>query len=182
VVRPSSHGDRDAIRALYDNYKDKVYSIALFFFHGDAATASDITQQVFLKVMTEYQHFRGDSALSTWLYRVVVNTCIDSTRGRKHRALRLEHSLAESVATECSPEDDFVHLQRASLIQSAISALPPNFRVAILLRYFDDLSYEEMARAMNCSVGTVSSRLSRGHRILAKTLEPMREWLRKGHP
>lgn len=192
VVRPSSReisagtiegcrqGDRNAVRAIYDIYKDKVYSIALFFFHGDAATASDVTQQVFLKLMTGFEHFRGDSAFSTWLYRLVVNTCIDTARGRRHNAVPIERSVAEAVAAEGSHEDDLAKKQIANSIQTAISALPPKFRLAILLRYFEDLSYEEMARVLNCSMGTVASRLSRGHRMLAGKLAPLREWFGKG--
>jgi RNA polymerase sigma-70 factor (ECF subfamily) len=192
VVRPRSHeigagvvegcrkGDRNAIRVIYDVYKDKVYSIALYFFHGDTATASDVTQQVFLKLVTDSEHFRGESTFSTWLYRIVVNTCIDAARGRRQGTLRIERSLVESVAAEGSLEDDLDKKQIADSIRTAISALPPKFRLAILLRYFDDLSYEEMAKVLNCSMGTVASRLSRGHRMLAAKLAPMREWFGKG--
>ena len=72
-----------------------------------------------------------------------------------------------NVVAGGSQEDDFAERQLAASIQRAVSALPPKFRVAILLRYFEDLSYEEMAKALNCSIGTVASRLSRGHRMLA---------------
>ena len=68
--------------------------------------------------------------------------------------------------------------EMARSVQAAVSRLPPNFRVAILLRYFEELSYEEMAQALNCSLGTVSSRLSRGHRLLAEKLSPFKAWLR----
>jgi RNA polymerase sigma-70 factor (ECF subfamily) len=68
----------------------------------------------------------------------------------------------------------------ASSVQSAVSSLPPKFRIAILLRYFEDLSYEEMAKVLNCSMGTVASRLSRGHRILAAKLAPLKCWLVTG--
>ena len=192
VVRPSSReisagiiegcrqGDRNAVRVIYDLYKDKVYSIALYFFHGDAATASDVTQQVFVKLMTDFEHFRGDSAFSTWLYRLVVNTCIDTSRKRRHSAVQIEKSVFEAVAAAGSHEEDLARKQIANSIQTAISALPQKFRIAILLRYFEDLSYQEMASALNCSIGTVASRLSRGHRLLAGKLEPMREWFRRG--
>ncbi len=80
-------GDRDAFRAVYECYKDRVYSISLHFFHGDAAMASDVTQQVFLKLMTSLGQFRGDAELSTWLYRLVVNACLDASRRRKSEVL-----------------------------------------------------------------------------------------------
>lgn len=80
VVAACRSGDRDAVGALYDIYKDRVYSIALYFFHGDALAASDVTQQVFLKLMTSMGQFRGDAEFSTWLYRLVVNACTDAAR------------------------------------------------------------------------------------------------------
>ena len=73
-----------------------------------------------------------------------------------------------------SHEDLFVRREIAQSVQAAIASLPPKLRFAILLRYFDELSYADMARALNCSIGTVASRLSRGHRILAKKLAPLR--------
>ena len=84
VIESCRQGDRDALRALYEAYKDKVYSIAYHFFHRDASMASDITQQVFLKLIGEMGKFRGDAAFSTWLYRLVVNACVD--RARRGRA------------------------------------------------------------------------------------------------
>lgn len=182
IIEGCRRGDRNAVRVIYDLYKDKVYSIALFFFHGDVSTASDVTQQVFLKLLTESGHFRGDSAFSTWLYRVVLNTCIDVARTRRHGGLQIERSVVEGVAAKGSNEDDLVKRQIANSIQTAISTLPQKFKLAILLRYFDDLSYEEMAKVLNCSIGTVASRLSRGHRMLAGKLEPMRESFARRKP
>src|ERR1700733_12732499 len=85
IIESCRLGDRDAFRALYEVYKDKVYSIALYFFHGDEAAASDTTQQVFLKLMRGISKFRGESGFATWLYRMVVNTCMDSVRREKPR-------------------------------------------------------------------------------------------------
>jgi RNA polymerase sigma-70 factor (ECF subfamily) len=170
IIEACRRGDRDAFRALYEAYKDKVYSIALYFHHGDAVAASDATQQVFLKLLNGISQFRGEAGFSTWLYRMVVNTCLDGARRVKSRAdLDLER-----VPGSGSQEDDAVRAQVASSVQSAVSALPPKFRVAVLLRYFDDLSYDEMARALNCSMGTVASRLSRGHKMLAEKLAALR--------
>lgn len=178
IVDSCRRGDRSAFRAIYESHKDKVYSIALYFFRRDAATASDVTQQVFLKLITEFHRYRGDSALSTYIYRLVVNTCIDTARARKLRSVPIERSVAGSLAAGGgSQEEDMARRELAASIQSAVFALPPKFRLAILLRYFEDLSYEEMAKVLNCSMGTVASRLSRGHRLLAGTLAPLKQWL-----
>jgi RNA polymerase sigma-70 factor (ECF subfamily) len=181
ILEACRRGDRDAFRALYEHYKDRVYSIALYFFHGDAASAGDATQQVFLKLMTVIGQFRGDSGFSTWLYRLVVNTCTDGVRRRNARALILERSALEAAVRTSSHEERLARAQTASSVQSAVSSLPPKFRIAILLRYFAGLSYEDMAKALDCSPGTVASRLSRGHRLLAEKLKPGRRWLVAEH-
>jgi RNA polymerase sigma-70 factor, ECF subfamily len=175
TIEACRRGDRDAFRLLYEAYKDKVYSIALYFFHGDSATAADITQQVFLKLMGNVQQFRGESGFSTWLYRFVVNACVDRTRTVGARAAMADPAVLNDLRAADSPEEDFANAQLASSVQTAVSTLAPKLRVAILLRYFEDLSYAEMAAVLKCSIGTVASRLSRGHAILAQTLAPLRE-------
>ena len=174
IIESCRQGDREAFGALYEAYKDRVYSISLYFFHGDAVAASEVTQQVFLKLITGIAQFRGDSGFATWLYRLVVNTCLDRARQAKSGAQATAPGLLERLADRKSPEDDFSRAQRARSVQAAVSALPPKFRLPILLRYFDELSYEEMAAALNCSIGTVASRLSRGHKLLAQKLAPLR--------
>ena len=181
IVEACRRGDREALRALYEAYTDKVYSIAFYYFHGDAAAASDVTQQVFLKLIGGIARYRGDSAFSTWLYRIVVNACVD--RSRRHRAevpvpdTALLDGIPDAVM---SNEELFARGEVARSVQDAIATLPPKLRIAILMRYFDELSYTDMAAALNCSIGTVSSRLSRGHRLLARRLAPLRAGLLKG--
>jgi len=171
IIESCRLGDRDAFRALYDLYKDRVYSISLYFFHGNRTVASDVTQQVFLKVMTSIQQFRGDAEFSTWLYRLVVNACMDVARSRKSDAISADRSRMEAFAAPGSQEEDYANAQMANSVRAAVSVLPPKFRIAVLLRYFEDLSYEQMAKALHCSMGTVASRLSRGHKMLAERLK-----------
>jgi RNA polymerase sigma-70 factor (ECF subfamily) len=171
IVESCRSGDRDAFRALYDLYKDRVYSIALYFFHGDPIVASDVTQQVFLKLMTSIRQFRGDAEFSTWLYRLVVNVCMDAARSRKSDPVISNRARMETFGAPGSQEEDYARAQMANSVRAAVSALPPKFRIAVLLRYFEDLSYEQMAKALHCSMGTVASRLSRGHKILAERLK-----------
>ena len=166
IIEACRLGDRDAFRALYDVYKDRVYSISLYFFHGDPAMASDVSQQVFLKLITSIGQFRGDAGFSTWLYRLVVNACLDAARRSKP-----DVTLSEEFSKPSSQEEDYARAQMAQSVRAVVSALPPKFRIAVLLRHFEDLSYEQMAKALHCSMGTVASRLSRGHRILAERLK-----------
>jgi RNA polymerase sigma-70 factor (ECF subfamily) len=171
IIESCRLGDRDAFRALYDLYKDRVYSLSLYFFHGDRAVASDVTQQVFLKAMTSIQQFRGHAEFSTWLYRLVVNACMDVARSRKSDAVIANRSRLEAFAAPGSQEEDYAQAQMANSVRAAVSVLPAKFRIAVLLRYFEDLSYEQMSKALHCSIGTVASRLSRGHKMLAERLK-----------
>jgi RNA polymerase sigma-70 factor (ECF subfamily) len=170
ILESCRAGNRDAFRALYDMYQARVYSIALYFFHGDTTAAADVTQQVFLKLMTAIRQFRGDAEFSTWLYRLVVNACMDAARSRKPEVRHSDPSRMEALAATDSQEEDYARAQMGKSVRAAVAALPPKFRIAVLLRYFDDLSYEQMAKTMRCSMGTVASRLSRGHKMLAERL------------
>ena len=174
ILEACRRGDREAFRTLYETYKDRVYSIAYYFFHADADAASEVTQQVFLKLMRDLGKFRGDATFSTWLYRLVVNACVDRSRSRRKDAVGEDPIVLDRMATHPSHEEFFARRETAASVQEAIATLPGKLRAAILLRYFEDLSYADMAAALNCSIGTVASRLSRGHRLLAKKLAPMR--------
>ena len=175
IIEACRRGDREAFRALYEAHKDKVYSIALYFFHGDPAAAGDATQQVFLKLITNIKSFRGDSEFSTWLHRLVVNTCMDGSRKNKSRELSKDPADIARIADPASQDEDMARRQVAGRVQVALSSLPPKLRMPILLRYFDELSYAQMAEALQCSVGTVASRLNQGHKLLATKLAKLRE-------
>jgi RNA polymerase sigma-70 factor (ECF subfamily) len=171
IIQSCRAGERDAFRALYDWYKDRVYAITLYFFHGDHSLAADVTQEVFLKLMTNIGQFRGDAGFSTWLYRLVVNACMDAARRRKSAGMVVGSAALETVPGTARQEEDYARSQMGASVRAAVSALPPKFRIAVLLRYFEELSYEQMARALHCSMGTVASRLSRGHKILGERLK-----------
>ena len=175
ILDACRRGDREAFRVLYEAYKDKVYSMTLYFFHGDAATAADVTQHVFLKLLGSIGQFRGDSSFSTWLYRFVANACVDRTRRAGARARMADETVLQELPTAGSQEDDFARAEMASSVQAAVSTLTPKIRMAILLRYFEALSYAEMAGVLKCSIGTVASRLSRGHELLAQQLAALHQ-------
>ena len=176
ILESCRRGDREAFRTLYETHKDKVYSLCLYFFHGDEAEAADVTQEVFLKLHAGIAGFRGDAGFSTWLYRLVQNACLDASRRNAARA-RMNTPADAPVP---SHESHLINAAESAIVQNAVSSLPPKFRLPILLRYFEDLSYEEMSRALDCSMGTVASRLNRGHKMLAGLLAPLRKNAAKG--
>ena len=103
-----------------------------------------------------------------------MNACMDEARRAKPRELSANSANPDALTEPDSQEQNFARQQTARSVLVALSALPVKFRLPILLRYFEDLSYEEMAAAMNCSMGTVASRLNRGHKMLARKLESLR--------
>jgi RNA polymerase sigma-70 factor (ECF subfamily) len=172
-------GDPEAFRLVYENYKDRVYSIAMVFFDGDEATAKDITQVVFLKVMTNISKFEGRSQFTTWLYRLVTNACLDRKRALR-RFLFLGSSHVELPQKGKSLEERYIQREVEASIRKAIAGLKPKLRIAILLKYFEDLSYDEIALALGCSKGTVASRLNRAHVTLARKLAHLRDAFASG--
>lgn len=170
IIEACQQGDRDAFQLLFETYKDKVFSLAVYTVGGDRAVADDVTQQIFLKLFTAIRQFRGDSEFTTWLYRLVVNACIDERRKRK-RWLPWGETVAMKDPAEKKPQEkQFARLEVSEAVQAAIAELKPKFRLPILLKYIEGLSYEEIAGVMGCSKGTVASRLNRGHSQLAKRL------------
>jgi RNA polymerase sigma-70 factor (ECF subfamily) len=172
VIEACQQGDRDAFQLLFETYKDKVFSLAVYTVGGDRAVADDVTQQIFLKLFTAIRQFRGDSEFTTWLYRLVVNACIDERRKRKRWLPWGETEIVamKDPAERKPQEKQFARLEVAGAVQAAIAELKPKFRLPILLKYIEGLSYEEIAGVMGCSKGTVASRLNRGHSQLAKRL------------
>ncbi len=177
VIEACRKGDREAFRLLFEAYKDRVFSIAVYSFGGDQAAANDVSQQIFLKLMTSITQFRGDSAFTTWLYRLVVNACIDERRKRR-RFLPFGESVPMSKIEDRRPQEkSYARLEVSEFVQAAIKELTPKLRMPILLKYVEGLSYEEIASVMGCSKGTVASRLNRGHQKLAQRLAYLRDQL-----
>lgn len=163
-------GSRAALQTLFAENQKRVFSVALNFFGGDHAAAEDVTQQVFLKIFNNIGHFRAESEFTTWLYRITVNTCLDEQR-RSRRFVRIAEifGFAEPRANRAQDEKLY-QTEISSVVQKAVAELKPKFRLPILLRYSEGLSYEEIAKVLDCSAGTVASRLNRGHKMLAEKL------------
>jgi RNA polymerase sigma-70 factor, ECF subfamily len=173
VIAACQQGDRDAFRVLFEAYKDKVYSIAVYSVGGDKAVAEDITQQVFLKLFSVISQFRGNSEFTTWLYRLVVNQCLDERR-KHNRLMPLGDSEVMARPADKKPEAQYAQSELAEAVRKAIGELKPKFRMPVLLKYLEGLSYDEIAIAMGCSKGTVASRLNRAHAELARRLGHLR--------
>jgi RNA polymerase sigma-70 factor (ECF subfamily) len=162
------NGDREAFESLYANNQKRVFSVAMNFFGGNEELAKDITQQVFLKIFYKIGEFRAESEFTTWLYRITVNACLDEQR-KTRRFLSLEDFFGVFSTRKAQDEKVYSH-EISGEVQKALATLKTKFRLPILLKYVEGLSYEEIAEVLDCSMGTVASRLNRAHKMLAGKL------------
>src|SRR5690349_7854131 len=148
LLAACQRGSRDAFRCLFEIYRDKVYSIA-FRYSGNHAAAMDLTQDVFVKLFSQLSQFRGDSAFDTWLYRLVVNSCLDQKRKLRRIVPLLGDAILRRFHVNERITGDLIRSETRRSVQSAVARLSPELRMAVVLRYTQGLSYEEMAAAMN---------------------------------
>lgn len=180
LIKLSIAGDMRAFEELAAKYQHKIYNLA-YRYMGSEEDASDMAQEALIKAYRSLATFKGDSSLGTWLYRITTNVCLDELRKRK-RTLHMI-SLDEPVATtdgdeiereiaDPSPTADIIYQYKETevYLQSLINMLKPEQKTVIILRDVMDLTYEEIAEVLNCSIGTVKSRLSRGRDILRKKI------------
>ena len=177
VERVLREGTLSSFRPLYERYKDKVYSTA-YRITGDASLAQDVTHDIFVQVYERLGQFHFRSRFSSWLYRVAVNRATDVARRRgRERWLfggRLGGEQEAGTVTpvvQASPEQAVEAWERAEEVGRAVEELSLKLRTVVVLRYFEGLSYEEIAEVVGHSVGTVKSRLSRAHQRLVARLE-----------
>jgi RNA polymerase sigma-70 factor, ECF subfamily len=166
------NGSRKAFESLYQTNQKRVYSVALNFFGGNREMAEDVTQQVFLKIFNKIGDFRAEAEFTTWLYRITVNACLDEQR-KTSRFFSIENFFGE-FRIKKTPDEKFERREVSGEVQQAIATLKPKFRLPILLKYVENLSYQEIAKVLDCSIGTVASRLNRGHKMLAQKLKHLK--------
>jgi RNA polymerase sigma-70 factor (ECF subfamily) len=171
TIAECQRGDRAAFRALFDAYRDPVYSIALGILNGNQAAAEDVAQEVFVKLFQRIGQYDGRSQFSTWLYRMVVNACLDEKR-KSTRTQAVDPEQFPTMPTQPGdgPEALAVSECEAEELRRALADLNPEIRATIVLRHYEDMAYNDMATTLGCSLGTVGSRLSRGYQQLARKL------------
>jgi RNA polymerase sigma-70 factor, ECF subfamily len=157
-------GHREAFGELFDVCRDRVFAIA-YGICNDPTAAADVSQDVFMKLLTRLPQFDGRASFATWLYRIVVNTAVDHRRARR-RIVPLSETLEDSRRLD----DDYARGERRARIERAVRLLPPALRTALVLRHVEGLAYAEIANILGVSAGTVASRLSRAHARLAREL------------
>ena len=174
LIRLARQGDRDAFGQLAARYEKPVYHQALRLV-GNAQDAADVTQEVFFKAWRTLPSFRGDCALSTWLYRLTDHAAIDLLRREKKRtgtvSLDDDHQpVSDLPRSDISPEEQTEQRERQQAVADALAALSPEHRRVLVLREISGLSYDEIAQVLKLSPGTVRSRIARARAALADLL------------
>jgi len=137
---------------------------------GDATAAMDITQDTFLKLMDRIGQFRGESSFDSWLYRLVVNSCLDHRRRQRRWLPMVEEFFDTFRAPQATALQGLMRDEMQQQVRDVVAKLAPEHRMVVVLRYTEGLSYEEIADILQCSRGTVASRLNRAHKVLERRL------------
>jgi RNA polymerase sigma-70 factor (ECF subfamily) len=181
LVERAQRGDKRAFELLVEKYQRKLARLVSRLVR-DPGEAEDVTQEAFIKAYRALPSFRGDSAFYTWLYRIGINTAKNylvamgrraptSTEADAEEAERFEDG--EQLRDINTPESLLLSKEIGATVNAAIDALPEELRSAIQLRELEGMSYEEIAKLMDCPIGTVRSRIFRAREAIAERLKPL---------
>ena len=182
LVARAQQGDKAAFDLLVRRYQHKVIKLVSRFVY-DRSEVEDVTQEAFIKAYRAIGNFRRESAFYTWLYRIAVNTAKNylASMSRRPPGSDVEAGDAEVMASGAplremgTPERNMLTSEIRETVRRTIEQLPEDLRVAISLREFDGLSYEEIANVMDCPIGTVRSRIFRAREAIDSRLKPLLE-------
>jgi RNA polymerase sigma-70 factor (ECF subfamily) len=174
-----AEGDEDAFESLVNRHQTSILNL-IYRFIGDRTQAKDLAQEVFIKVWQSAQNYEPKAKFTTWIYRITANLCFNELKSARRkkwfRFLRPDanyETRTEEDLPDRSPsaEDLILARERSHQISDALQSLPENQRMAMILKRYDDLSYEEIARVLGCSVSAVESLLVRAKRTLKEKLK-----------
>jgi len=181
LVNRVKNGDKAAFDLLVIKYQSRIINLAMRFVRNHA-DAMDVTQEAFIKAYRAMPNFRGDSAFYTWLYRIAVNTAKNFLAVQANKRFpRVEQDLAEMEQIDQgtalkeleNPENMLLTQEIKETVARAIENLPEDLKIAITLRELEGLSYEDIAIAMDCPIGTVRSRIFRAREAIDKQIDPL---------
>ncbi|HVJ13506.1 MAG TPA: RNA polymerase sigma factor RpoE [Burkholderiales bacterium] len=181
LVARAQQGDKQAFELLVEKYQRKLARL-LSRFIRDPAEVEDVTQEAFIKAYRALPAFRGDSAFYTWLYRIGINTAKNYLMAMGRRAptsTEVDSDEAEGfeegeqLRDINTPESLLLSSEIAQTVNATIEGLPEELRTAIQMREIEGMSYEDIAKAMDCPIGTVRSRIFRAREAIAEQLRPL---------
>ena len=182
LVKRVQQGDKRAFDMLVLKYQHKVAALVSRFIH-DHAEVQDVTQEAFIKAYRALPNFRGDSQFYTWLYRIAVNTAKNYLVSRSRRPPSSDVAIEDAMYFEGNsrlkdlenPQNKLSTDELMEKVNQSIKKLPEDLRVALTLREYDGMSYEEIADVMACPVGTVRSRIFRARETVEQAIQPLLE-------
>lgn len=182
LVRAAQNGDMVAFEELVARHRDKIYARAYSMMRNEEE-AIDLSQEAWVKAWQRLKQFQGDSSFGTWMTRIVINLCLDQLRRHKrHRAESIEAMDEESGGVErqmpvvtVNPTERLERGELRQRIDQALSQLSYAHRTVIVLHEFEEMEYKEIAKAMDCSIGTVMSRLFYARRRMAALLGDLKK-------
>ncbi|HSJ67554.1 MAG TPA: sigma-70 family RNA polymerase sigma factor [Anditalea sp.] len=166
--------DQQAFATLMKRYKKAVYFMILKMIR-DADDADDLTMEAFAKAFKNLHKFKKDYTFSTWLFRIATNNTIDFIRKKKLKTMSLNNTLTDDGGNSVNidvedddnnPQDEFIRTQRIEMVRIFVDKLPAKYRKLVKLRYFDELSYDEIAAELDKPLGTVKAQLHRSRELL----------------
>ena len=176
-------GDPNAFKQLFEQYQHFVYNIC-YRMIGNREEAEDTTQDVFIKIYHSIGKFRGDAKISSWIYRIAVNTCLKIERRKKlNYWISLEFLFQDNednqpMSQEKMPDQQVEISETENIVQQAIHKLPVRQKTALILHRYENLSYEEISQVMETSLSAVESLLHRAKENLTEKLIPLKKYLR----
>ena len=178
LVQKALQGDEKAFARLLSRYKDTIYFMLLKMLNN-RSDAEDLTIEAFGKAFKNPHQYSPTYAFSTWLFKIASNNCIDFLRKRKGITISIENEDEHSELSEVSrikskdlnPEEKLIRKQKAILLQKVVRRLKPHYQELVELRYFREMSYEEIAEELNLPLGTVKAQLFRARQMLFKLIE-----------
>jgi RNA polymerase sigma factor (sigma-70 family) len=179
LVQQAIAGDRRAYAELLNNYRDSLYFLLLKM-TNDTDDAEDLTIEAFGKAFKNLHQYSPTYAFSTWLFKIAANNCIDFIRRKKKYSFSINQSFADDDGREelssnipslaPDPEETIIIKQRAKVLKQVVEKLKPHYRLLIEMRYYKELSYEEIATELNLPLGTVKAQLFRAREFLYQIL------------
>lgn len=170
LVARAQTGDHPAFEELVRRYRNDVFGLSYHFLRN-REEAWDVSQDVFIKAYRSLKRFRGEAGFKTWLLRITANHCKDHFKKRRLATVSMDALPTQDFfAGSSDPARELRNEELGQAIQTALDALSPKHRLAFVLREFEDMSYKEMAEVMNCSEGTVMSRLHHARKKLQNKL------------
>jgi len=175
LIRRTLAGDEEAFTRLVEAYQNSIYNLA-YRMLGDAAEAEDAAQETFLRIYTRLSTYNPEKKFSSWVLSIASHYCIDRLRRRKHTPVSLDDIVSWRwlPSKDVAPEEQALREEQKDEIRDLLDELPPHYRAVTILRYWHEMSYDEIAGTLGATQSTIKSRLHRARKMMAERVQVQR--------